>query len=76
MWVYIIGVRVREIIVEIRIVMVRVMVNLWNRWLMILFINSSGISIVISEKVREMMVKLIFFVFFSVVVSGFLFFLI
>lgn len=74
--VYIIGVRVSDIIVEIKIVIVRVIVNLWNSCLMILFINSSGINIVISEKVSEIMVKLILFAFLSVVVNGFLFFLI
>lgn len=68
-----IGVRVREMKLEIRIVIVRVMVNLWNSCLVMLFMNSSGISMVISEKVSEMMVKLICFEFLSVVFSGELF---
>lgn len=71
---YIIGVRVSDIIVEIKIVIVRVIVNSRNSRSTISFINSSGINIVISEKVSEIMVKSILFAFLSVVVNGFSFF--
>lgn len=69
------GVSVSEMMIEIVMVSVIVIVNLWNSCLMMLFISSSGMNIVISDIEIEMMVKLILFVFLRVVFSGDMFFL-
>lgn len=70
-----IGDRVRVIMLEIIMVLVRVKVNLVNRELIRLFMKLMGVYIVIRVVVMVMMGMVIFWVFLIVVLKWVLFFL-
>lgn len=68
-----IGVNVNVVKEEMMIEFVIMKLNLWNRCLLVFFINMMGRNIVIKVIVVEIIVKKIFFVFFIFVLNGCIF---